>query len=229
MRGLFLLPTLVAAATGCTFELPARLPNGLPGGCNVYDKLGQLATNTTFNLTDGPPYHVPYLVTGPCGVLEGQDKLCGAPTKDYSGKPTPAVQLFTPSSCLVLGDPSTLVPTPLVGDDGSGLGGVSLVLTGGDAYNCGARGRTVRYDMICDPAAPTTAQPDGLVGATGCDYVITWRTPLACPSTRTSCTAPSPAPTIPTPTAAQARYVVPVFLESECLSCGECGGVSVKG
>lgn len=190
----------------CRFELPTALPNGLPGDCLVFDQLQHLPA-VVFNLTDGEPYNDNYYVTSPCTTLTTQSAICGKPNAKYGGLPTPAVQAFD-GSCLVLGDPATISVSqlPAAATDGAPAGGISLTLTHGDAYACGASSRTVRYNMICNRSGLPSSPPEPIVSSPkGCSYVVTWNTPLACPtaSGEGSCGGGQP---VPTPTPPQARY-----------------------
>lgn len=192
---------------------PVQLPDpSNPAGCLVFAQLGALPTAGAgpYRMGENSSWPDRYLITSPCATLPQQAALCGAPhTGGYSGKPAPAVQLWNGTSCLVLG-----VPPPATYDwSGAsalpgGEVGVSLSLTGGDQVSC-AGGRRIRYDLVCDATAPPDNGPDDGVGVpAGCEYVVRWRSPLACPATRTgsACAAPPPLPAAPLPTAAQAKY-----------------------
>ena len=70
--------------------------------------------------------------------------------------------------------------------------GVRLILGGGDKLpGCGGTGRTLWYDMVCDPSAAPDAGPNATMfiypakgqpptGVPGCTYKVEWRTRLAC-------------------------------------------------
>ena len=218
-----ILGPLAALATSspCAFYLPN--PAGAAHGCLIFDQLGSLPNSSgAFHLTNAAAAgNTSYFIAGPCGTLPGQPELCpGAGGGAYSGKAAPAVQVYDGDSCLVLGDPAAVTAAPLPAAVAAaalpGGGGISLTFAHGDTYQCGggSAGRTVRYDMVCDASLPATAPPSATMGCPeGCDYVVTWRTPLACnptPSSSACPAAPTPPPTpagpIATPTAAQARY-----------------------
>ncbi len=104
-------------------------------------------------------------------------------------------------------------PVATVGESG----GLTLTTRGG------LGGRTLVYHFICDKSAPSSAGPAPLVGppgGKGMQYVITWKSPLACGKPKPgACPAPPPppppplpppAPPIvnpPKPTAAQLRWM----------------------
>eukprot|EP00041_Stephanoeca_diplocostata_P020989 m.480671 g.480671 ORF g.480671 m.480671 type:complete len:634 (-) comp21709_c0_seq4:260-2161(-) len=146
-----------------------------------------------YNLTDSYPDQ--YAVTSPCAVV---------PSCNSSAVQSP----HFPNSCgLPLGyrsENSTQPLSPSIAADG-----ITIKFSGGsNAPGCPG-GRTLIYNFVCAADLPASNGPNATVGvSSGCTYIITWRTPLACTTTFTSAspTCGSGVETLPTPTAAQLRY-----------------------
>ena len=166
-------PPLTPAQAKCAFTLGGKTITlkSLPSGpFHLKDRIGD-----------------PYVVTSPCGSIYAQNTL------------SPAVEMVDGNIPLGLLSNLTTIALP------AGELGMRLNLGGGNpgpgsACAKGAHGpsaRTLQYDMICDKAVPATNPPNGTMfifdtpprkadPIAPCTYLVQWRTPAACFSSRTT-------------------------------------------
>jgi hypothetical protein len=190
-----------APNAACAFSLPD--PASPATSCLVFNNLTRLPA-AVVKMGENSSFPDQYFVTSPCATIANQSALC-PPAPFTGGAPASAAQVYE-TSCLVLGQPNTSTAAPLASGSSTSRG-ISLTMTGGDSYSCGGGGRTVRYDLVCDTTVGADNGPDhGVASPVGCDYVVRWRTPLACPATVAGACVGPPLPPAPVPTPQQANY-----------------------
>jgi alpha-L-fucosidase len=182
------------AVQQCPTEI--KVPGAAGVGCYTFELSAM--TKTTFIVND--TYPEPYLVAAPC--MDADTSRCDA-CNGKSHAVSSAYQVeCTADRCFSLNDNGGGIATSTPNADPKT--GLSLLLTGGDG------GRTVTYDLVCDPTATGAGdRPSSPIHTTPMKYVVTWPTASACPTyvAGETCVAPTPAPTpLPKPTGPQLEY-----------------------
>lgn len=189
---LLLLGLFGCACSACPSVFKAPGPEGK--GCYSFDLSTMPKTTYTMNDT----YPEPYLVAAPC---HDADTLSCKSCNGKSHATSSAYQvLCSADRCLSLNDNGGGAFS--VAPNSNPKTGIKLTLNGGDG------GRTVIYDLQCDPSAKLSG-PTSPIHYNALLYTVSWPTSAACPSfdAGESCALPTPAPSpLPIPTAPQLLY-----------------------
>lgn len=141
-------------------------------GCVTYD-LSALPQRT-FNLSDSWPE--PYLVAPPCAVAD----TSGCPPCKDLHQAAGVVQLIGPPGRQLDGCAGTrCIPCDGVGDSNIRSKTAALNIGLNLTYGGGEGGRSVTYQLICDPSAPADNPPEPHV-LTNPAYRVVWKHPAAC-------------------------------------------------
>jgi hypothetical protein len=201
---------------GGSCAITAPDPSNLSGSCYSFNllSLARAAGNgTPWVVYDNSSYHVPYEVASPCSLASTApcaNAASVAQSSSYaligsqgSGKSVTCYALGgapTAGGGLPTGTHATLLP-PAVADGGGAPGGVSITITGGEG------GRTLIYNVLCDPDAPVDQGPSSVAWTSShsLTYPVVWKHPAGCGTLVQGDQCPA-APKPPTPTATQLAY-----------------------
>eukprot|EP00054_Salpingoeca_dolichothecata_P036770 m.8584 g.8584 ORF g.8584 m.8584 type:complete len:581 (+) comp7015_c0_seq1:40-1782(+) len=187
MLSTVLLPflTLVSSAlAGCSFcGTPAS------GGEDLFFDLSTLPNKSSPAVDKN---NIPYYINMPCAYVD--PGLCEDGGQGNIGA---AVQALGGSNCISLG---VISDATTVSVSESGLN-VTMNSGPNEPTKCGDKdSRNVTYQFICDKTVSPSNPPDNVVSESpACNYHVTWRTPLACPTTGGTCNKPIPPPAPPAP------------------------------
>ena len=183
----------------CIYNIPVYQSQGKE--CFRYD-LSDLAKDETVYVRYDR-FNNTYLISPPCTTIPLPDARC----KNSSCPlllPSSFYQLYPSNSgCISCGSPSSGKALPLNASDPQA--GLLLRFTDGTTCPGTSTPRKSSYALICNQSASPSQGPDPLVQINTIDqYVITWQTPLACPTQApiTNC----PTPPIPKPTSTQLSW-----------------------